>query len=400
MIHVGLVPLPFGTSQSSVLTGLQYQVREHARHGGTATAIVSHNRDATVPLATNMPVDYTENCPREWFSRPEVAADALRGYLGRPRQCPKIFLPAIRELKRLAPDVVVIYQGDHALQSLPYWRSECPSLPIAIEFHAPLSRLVRRHELRKLMTMADLLVFVSDHDRQRAERRAGGLPTRYLVNHNAIDHSVFHAKGRPPSGDKLRIAFAGEVAAHKGPHLLIEAISQSGLAAHLTVIGSSRQRFGADLTNFERELRSRTERLTLDAEFFDHLTPEALANRFRCADIIVVPSVIDEAFGRVAVEAMACGAAVIASLRGGLPEACGEAALLVEPTDTAALAQALTLMADDDDRLTYQRKGLARVQELTWHQNYRRLHSTLEEISRQPREPASPPIHPRRPACW
>lgn len=64
----------------------------------------------------------------------------------------------------------------------------------------------------------------------------------------------------------------------------------------------------------------------------------------------VVPSIWPEAFGMVALEAMAAGRPVIASRIGGLPEVIpdGEAGLLVDPGDPDALARALTLVATDE----------------------------------------------------
>lgn len=61
----------------------------------------------------------------------------------------------------------------------------------------------------------------------------------------------------------------------------------------------------------------------------------------REAAVVVVPSLWAEPFGRVALEAMACGTAVVASRTGGLPEVVGDAGLLVEPGHRAALVNAL-----------------------------------------------------------
>lgn len=61
----------------------------------------------------------------------------------------------------------------------------------------------------------------------------------------------------------------------------------------------------------------------------------------REASVVVVPSLWAEPFGRAALEGMACGAAVVASRVGGLPEVVGDAGILVEPGHRAALAHAL-----------------------------------------------------------
>lgn len=61
----------------------------------------------------------------------------------------------------------------------------------------------------------------------------------------------------------------------------------------------------------------------------------------REAAVVVVPSLWAEPFGRTALEAMACGTAVVASRSGGLPEVVGDAGVLVEPGHRAALVNAL-----------------------------------------------------------
>jgi len=89
---------------------------------------------------------------------------------------------------------------------------------------------------------------------------------------------------------------------------------------------------------------------------------EALALLDR-AEIAAAPSVWDEPFARAAVEAMACGAALIASRRGALPEVCGEAAAFVEPGDISGFAEALRRLAEDDAcRRDLQAAGRARAE--------------------------------------
>jgi glycosyltransferase involved in cell wall biosynthesis len=73
-----------------------------------------------------------------------------------------------------------------------------------------------------------------------------------------------------------------------------------------------------------------------------HAMPHAdVLQAMRETSVVVVPSLWNEPFGRVALEAMACGAAVVASRCGGLPEVVGDAGILVEPGHRAALVNAL-----------------------------------------------------------
>ena len=83
------------------------------------------------------------------------------------------------------------------------------------------------------------------------------------------------------------------------------------------------------------------------------------------AEIAAVPSMWEEPFGRAAVEAMAQGAALIASRRGALPEIAGDAALYVEPGDVAGFAATLRGLAQDVElRRRLQAAGRARAADL------------------------------------
>lgn len=61
----------------------------------------------------------------------------------------------------------------------------------------------------------------------------------------------------------------------------------------------------------------------------------------RRSRVLAAPSAWNEPFGLVALEAAACDAIVVASRDGGLPEAAGPDALIVEPGDVEALAAAI-----------------------------------------------------------
>jgi glycosyltransferase involved in cell wall biosynthesis len=81
---------------------------------------------------------------------------------------------------------------------------------------------------------------------------------------------------------------------------------------------------------------------------------------------MVYPSLY-EGFGLPPLEAMACGAPVISSNSSSLPEAVGDAALLVNPTDTAALHAAMQrVLSDPDLRADLSRRALAQARKFSW----------------------------------
>ena len=78
---------------------------------------------------------------------------------------------------------------------------------------------------------------------------------------------------------------------------------------------------------------------------------------------------LNEGFGLPPLEAMACGTPVVTSCVTSLPEVCGDAAFLVEPTDTERIYEATRRLLDEPDLAAdFVRKGRERARQFTWRQ--------------------------------
>jgi glycosyltransferase involved in cell wall biosynthesis len=117
----------------------------------------------------------------------------------------------------------------------------------------------------------------------------------------------------------------------------------------------------------EREARALVEALGIAARvrFLGFLSDADFAALMSGCEAFLFVSLF-EGFGLPALEAMACGAAVIASSTTSLPEICGDAALLVAPEDPSAIAAAMVRLSDEPRRDDLRRRALARARSYSW----------------------------------
>jgi glycosyltransferase involved in cell wall biosynthesis len=102
-----------------------------------------------------------------------------------------------------------------------------------------------------------------------------------------------------------------------------------------------------------------------------YVPAEDLPFWYNAAELFVYPSLY-EGFGLPPLEAMACGTAVITSTASSLPEVVGEAGLLVDPAEPAALARAMEqVLSDRELRETVRAAGRVRAQGFSWERTAR-----------------------------
>ncbi|GAC1485941.1 MAG: glycosyltransferase family 1 protein [Ktedonobacteraceae bacterium] len=100
--------------------------------------------------------------------------------------------------------------------------------------------------------------------------------------------------------------------------------------------------------------------------FLGRISERELITLYSLAEMFAFPSFF-EGFGIPPLEAMACGAPVITSNTSSLPEVAGDAALLVDPHDIHALADAIQRLAENEQlREELRQKGYRQAQRYTW----------------------------------
>jgi glycosyltransferase involved in cell wall biosynthesis len=103
-----------------------------------------------------------------------------------------------------------------------------------------------------------------------------------------------------------------------------------------------------------------------DVRFLRFVPEEDKPLLYGAADLFVFPSLY-EGFGLPPLEAMACGAPVVCSQAASLPEIVGDGGLLVDPTDVAALVEAMrAVLSDETLRAGLRQRGLAQAARFSW----------------------------------
>jgi glycosyltransferase involved in cell wall biosynthesis len=110
--------------------------------------------------------------------------------------------------------------------------------------------------------------------------------------------------------------------------------------------------------------------------------PDALPGVYAAADVVVVPSIVQEAFCLSAAEALAMSKPLVACRVGGLVEFAGEEnSLLVPPGDQAALFAGMRLLVEDDNLRARLGSGARRsISSYTWVRAARQLDDLYEDL--------------------
>ncbi|MBI5935831.1 MAG: glycosyltransferase [Chloroflexi bacterium] len=159
------------------------------------------------------------------------------------------------------------------------------------------------------------------------------------------------------ASNQRMVLFVGRIEPLKGVDTLIRAMSclkfqEVGHPVYLAIIGGEPDADPAQMTAEMARLQKLCDELAMGQTvvFLGKRAQDTLPYYYSAADVLVMPSFY-ESFGMVALEAMACGAPVIASQVGGLAFLVrdGETGFTIPEGDPAALCDKLTLLLNDGD---------------------------------------------------
>lgn len=185
------------------------------------------------------------------------------------------------------------------------------------------------------------ILTVSEASRQLALADFGGRPEQYTIAPNGIDQNIFHPDASVKREGNLLVTTASADTPMKGLPVLIDAFAELAPGypdLKLLVIGRLRKGLTAD--------RISAHGLQDRIEFRGPVEQSEIADLFRRCTLAISSSMF-EGFGLPAAEAMGCGACVIVSNGGALPEVAGDAGVIVPKGNAPALAQAISSLLDN-----------------------------------------------------
>lgn len=267
-------------------------------------------------------------------------------------------------------DIVHIHNDLHAVKPI---KRRNPNSTILL--HMNNDHLVDNFSLdegtsQEAVALSDAIIFCSEYLRTNAFSRIPILkhkPTKVVYNGADL---ISEDQLESPKAKKAKLVtakqvlFVGRIVPEKGPHLLIDAIKTllaDGVDLTLKIVGGVNFgdiRHDAYLRSLKDQAREHQDKII----FTGPVPHSDTVDYYLESDLFVCPSLWQEPLGMVNLEAMSYGLPVIAFANGGIPEAVGDAGLLLPTCGPKVLAEAIrTTLASPIQCNNFSMKGRERI---------------------------------------
>jgi glycosyltransferase involved in cell wall biosynthesis len=235
----------------------------------------------------------------------------------------------------------------------------------------------------KVARQLPFIITVSEMAKHHIHEIFGIPESRMKVIYNGIDVELFSPSDTVTRLDNQVLMVMSRDTAVKGLRFLLEALAdlRKKWDLKLVVVGRT---LGDGMTEKLMDRLGVTEAVT----FRNQIETSELIELYRSSTLVAVPSTY-EGFGLPAAEAMSCGAPLVSTTAGALPEVVGDAGILIPPADSAALTAAIAqLMESPARRREYSLLARKRILEKFNWSNAARLTAEVYEEAIKAGRPA------------
>jgi glycosyltransferase involved in cell wall biosynthesis len=278
------------------------------------------------------------------------------------------------------------------------WGAQDPSsiaLPLA-------KRLYRKLLAEQGLARTAHLILNSNYTRELVEARHT-IEVPATVIHHGVDERLFHPTSdtaadqravRSLGLDRPYVLFVGQAYPYKLLHVLVEAFARAAIDRRfphqLAIVASFNKQHNPEGEAYREQLLAILDShgLRERAVFLEGIPVSGLRALYAASDLYVQSSA-SETFGRTVIEAMACGAPVLAARAAATPEVLGEAGRYYEPHDVDGCAEGIaTILEDTTVREALRIAGAARVKLFSRIDEMRSMANVFREVGGQPPLPA------------
>ena len=280
------------------------------------------------------------------------------------------FFKCIKICRKFKPDVIhAHWPFPHAYIAL--GAAKLFKIPLVLNFHGAELLLIRKKKwvkpLLKFAIGQAQAVFANSSFTASKIKALRNVEIEWSPYGTTLETGTGNAEPHPVQG-KFKILFVGRHIERKGIRYLIEAakyLPRDQFEIRIVGVGDLTEQLKEQAANViarnasDEAIQGGSAALPAEIVFTGKLSPEALANEYKTANVFTLPAIVDskgdtEGLGVVLIEAMELGLPIVASNVGGIPDVVidGETGILVPEKDPEALASAYKRLASNPELIS------------------------------------------------
>ncbi|MEH7121970.1 glycosyltransferase family 4 protein [Bacillus sp. JJ1773] len=329
----------------------------------------------------NQVIVYTKKC-RQF---PESTLEGNLLYKRFHFYSPGVYLQqVIKNIQEEKPSVIIIENRPSYVMQI---KHACPKIPIVLNMHSDVFSLppnIRKEEMTEVSRNVDALITNSKALENYFTEKYPAFKGKSYGIHLGIDTTPYETarmdlenirrwreKYRLSSEDPT-LLFAGRVMEKKGVHLILEvmpALIEKIPRLKLLIAGSPKYGNNKD-TSYMKKIRTMAEQINNHVVFTDFVKPIDMPYIYQLADIVITPSIWNEPFLLVNLEAMASMKPVVTTNNGGIPEVVEHAEtgiiISLDNPKEELFHSILSLLESNSLSERLSKNGFERAKEFSW----------------------------------